>query len=170
MLRHAHRRRVPLAVAVALFAAAPTETAVALSDTTPAASHAIKRAAAQEREPAHAGAVAAARTRIGSGYAMGASGPGAFDCSGLMLWAFARDGVTLPHSSFALYGMGRAVERDEIRAGDLVFFDTNGPGASHVGIATGRGTVVSATSSGVMEHPSTDAYWGSAYVGARRLG
>src|SRR5688572_14626164 len=125
MLRHAHRRRVPLAVAVALLAAAPTETALALNDTTPAASLAFKRAAAEEREPAFADAVAAARTRIGSPYAMGASGPGAFDCSGLMLWAFARDGVALPHSSFAQAGMGRAVQRDEIRAGDLVFFDTN---------------------------------------------
>ena len=65
----------------------------------------------------------------------------------------------------------RAVDRDDIRPGDLVFFSTAGPGASHVGIATGKTTVVSATSSGgVMEHSSTDAYWGGHYVGARRIG
>ena len=86
---------------------------------------------------------------------MGATGPGAFDCSGLTTYAFQRAGVALPRTSQAQYGVGKAVERDEIRAGDLVFFSTNGPGASHVGVATGRGTVVSATSSGVMEHSST---------------
>ena len=114
-------------------------------------------------------AVSAARSRIGSGYAMGATGPGAFDCSGLTTWAFARAGVTLPRTSQAQFTVGRAVARDDIESGDLVFFDTNGPGASHVGVATARGTVISATSSGgVMEHSMSDAYWGEAYVGARR--
>lgn len=115
-----------------------------------------------------AAAVKAAKASIGASYAMGGNGPGAFDCSGLTVHAFRRAGVALPRTSQAQFGVGKAVDRDEIRAGDLVFFDTNGPGASHVGVATGRTTVVSATSSGVMEHSSTDAYWGSAYVGARR--
>ena len=115
-------------------------------------------------------AVAAARTRIGSSYAMGATGPSAFDCSGLTTYAFAQAGVALPRTSQAQFGAGRSVARDEIQRGDLVFFSTAGPGASHVGVATGRGTAISATSSGgVMEHPTTDAYWGAAYVGARRL-
>ena len=114
-------------------------------------------------------AVKAAQGRIGSSYAMGATGPGAFDCSGLTTYAFARADIALPRTSQAQYGSGQAVDRDEIRAGDLVFFSTNGPGASHVGVATGRTTVVSATSSGVMEHSSTDAYWGGSYVGARRV-
>ena len=113
-------------------------------------------------------AVSAARSRIGAAYAMGATGPSAFDCSGLTTYAFARAGVALPRTSQAQYGAGRAVRRDDIRSGDLVFFSTNGPGASHVGVATARGTVISATSSGVMEHSTSDAYWGSQYVGARR--
>ena len=50
--------------------------------------------------------------------------------------------------------------RDDIRPGDLVFFSTAGPGASHVGIATGSTTVVSATNGGVMKHSTEDAYWG----------
>ena len=166
MPRHARWRRLPLAVAAALLAAPPTGTAVALTDTVPAAPNAEQ---AQERPPL-AEAVDAARSRIGSPYAMGASGPGAFDCSGLTRWAFARAGIALAHSSFAQFGIGRAVAREEIRPGDLVFFDTNGPGASHVGVATGRHRVVSATSSGVMEHAIGDAYWGAAYVGARRPG
>lgn len=116
-------------------------------------------------------AVAAVRRRIGAGYASGGTGPGAFDCSGLTLTAYADAGVTLPRVSFDQYAEGTAVGRKEIRPGDLVFFDTSGPGASHVGIAVSRKTVVSATSSGgVMEHPIDDAYWGSSYVGARRLG
>ena len=82
-------------------------------------------------------------------YAYGASGPRAFDCSGLTAWAMRRAGVSLPHSSFAQAGAGTRVARGHIRAGDLVFFSTAGPGASHVGIATGRDTVVSATSHGV---------------------
>ena len=84
-------------------------------------------------------AVAAARARIGSAYAIGATGPSAFDCSGLTTYAFARAGVALPRVSHAQFGVGRAVARDEIRAGDLVFFSTAGPGASHVGVATGPG-------------------------------
>ena len=115
-----------------------------------------------------AGAVKAARGAIGASYAMGATGPAAFDCSGLTTYAFGRAGIGLPRTSQAQFGVGKAVDRDEIRAGDLVFFSTNGPGASHVGIATGRTTAISATSSGVMEHSTTDAYWGAGYVGARR--
>ena len=114
-------------------------------------------------------AVRAVRSRIGSSYAFGASGPRAFDCSGLTAWAMRRAGVSLPHSSFAQAGTGVRVARGHIRAGDLVFFSTAGPGASHVGIATGRDTVVSATSHGVMTHSISDAYWGGAYDGARRV-
>jgi cell wall-associated NlpC family hydrolase len=166
MHRHRLRRRVPLAVAAALFAAPGIETAHAKTDmveTRPSPPKSDRQA------PATTAALTAARTRIGSAYAMGATGPGAFDCSGLTMWAFARAGVALPHSSFAQFGMGRPVDRAQIQAGDLVFFDTAGPGASHVGVATGKGTAVSATSSGVMEHAIGDAYWGAAYVGARRI-
>ena len=116
-----------------------------------------------------AAAVKAAKASIGASYAMGGNGPGAFDCSGLTVHAFRRAGVALPRTSQAQFGVGKAVDRDEIRAGDLVFFSTAGPGASHVGVATGRTTAISATSSGgVMEHSTTDAYWGGSYVGARR--
>jgi cell wall-associated NlpC family hydrolase len=167
MHRRVLRRRVPFTLAAALVAASWTETAVALTDTLP-----VTAVKAERREPDRGPgrrALAAARAQIGSGYAMGATGPGAFDCSGLTMHAFGRAGVALPHSSFAQYEMGRAIGRDDIRAGDLVFFDTAGPGASHVGVATGKGTAVSATSSGVMEHSMSDAYWGGAYVGARRI-
>jgi cell wall-associated NlpC family hydrolase len=57
-----------------------------------------------------------------------------------------------------------------IQAGDLVFFDANGPGASHVGIATSGSTAISATTHGVMEHAIFGPYWGGHYIGARRVG
>ena len=119
--------------------------------------------------PTAAKAVAAVRGHIGAGYASGATGPGAFDCSGLTVTSYGAAGVDLPRTSFAQYEQGSAVARDAIRRGDLVFFDSNGPGASHVGIAVSRTTVVSATSSGVMAHPIGDSYWGGHYVGARRV-
>jgi peptidoglycan DL-endopeptidase CwlO len=114
-------------------------------------------------------ATRAAATRIGRPYAMGASGPSAFDCSGLTSWAMRRAGIALPRTSFAQAGVGRSVSRSRIRRGDLVFFSTAGPGASHVGIAASRDTVISATSHGVMRHAISDAYWGSHYVAARRV-
>ena len=120
--------------------------------------------------PPTAKAVTAALSKVGASYAMGAAGPDAFDCSGLTMWALARAGIAAPHSSYAQYAMGSGVARSDIRRGDLVFFDSFGAGASHVGIATSPTTAVSATSHGVMTHPVFDAYWGGHYVGARRLG
>jgi peptidoglycan DL-endopeptidase CwlO len=61
------------------------------------------------------------------------------------------------------------VNRSAIQAGDLVFFNTDGGGASHVGIATSNSTVISATTHGVMEHSISGTYWGSHYIGARRV-
>jgi cell wall-associated NlpC family hydrolase len=124
---------------------------------------------AERRLDRVSGVVRAATAQIGDGYAYGGTGPDGFDCSGLTAFAFADAGVALPHNSHGQAAMGRPVERDDIRPGDLVFFSTAGPGASHVGIATGRTTAVSATNAGVMEHSTTDAYWGGSYVGARRL-
>ena len=130
-----------------------------------------RRDAARREVRASSDVVDAVRAQIGDGYAYGGSGPDGFDCSGLTAYAFARGGASLPHNSQAQFAMGKAVDRDDIRPGDLVFFSTAGAGASHVGIATGRTTAVSATSSGgVMEHSTVDAYWGGHFVGARRLG
>jgi cell wall-associated NlpC family hydrolase len=111
--------------------------------------------------------VARAKAQVGDAYAYGGGGPDAFDCSGLTRFVFADLG--LPHDSPGQASAGRPVDRSDLRPGDLVFFSTAGPGASHVGVATTADTVVSATNSGVMEHPIDDAYWGGAYVTARRV-
>jgi cell wall-associated NlpC family hydrolase len=114
-------------------------------------------------------AVQAATSKVGSSYSYGATGPSSFDCSGLVMWALRQAGVSVPHSSFAQYGLGQSVSGDQIQAGDLVFFNTAGSGASDVGIATGPTTAVSATSHGVMTHSIRSGYWGSHFVGARRV-
>ncbi|MGE4426502.1 MAG: NlpC/P60 family protein [Solirubrobacteraceae bacterium] len=116
-----------------------------------------------------AGAIDAARSKIGTPYASGGNGPSSFDCSGLTVWAFKQIGVDLPRTSFEQYREGTSVAKADIQPGDLVFFNTAGSGASHVGIATSATKVISATTSGVKEHRIDDSYWGSHYVGARRL-
>jgi peptidoglycan hydrolase-like protein with peptidoglycan-binding domain len=115
-------------------------------------------------------AVAAATSKIGSPYVSGGNGPSSFDCSGLTSWAMRQAGISIPRTSFAQYGTGSAVGKGAIQAGDLVFFNTAGPGASDVGIATSATTAVSATTHGVMTHAIFDSYWGSHFVGARRVG
>jgi cell wall-associated NlpC family hydrolase len=114
-------------------------------------------------------AVSAAAAKIGAPYASGGNGPSSFDCSGLMVYAFKKAGISLPRTSFAQYGVGTAVSRSNIQAGDLVFFSTAGSGASHVGVATSSTSVISATSHGVMEHSFSSGYWSKYYVGARRV-
>jgi cell wall-associated NlpC family hydrolase len=115
-------------------------------------------------------AVEAAQAAIGASYASGATGPSAFDCSGLMVYAFGAAGIALPRTSFAQFETGTEVGLTEIQAGDLVFFDTAGAGASHVGIALSPETAISATTHGVMEHPIATGYWGEHLIGARRVG
>ena len=117
-----------------------------------------------------AAAVASARSMIGVPYTYGGNGPDRFDCSGLAVWAMRAAGVSLPRTSYSQFGVGTAVERGSVQAGDLVFWDTDGTGASHVGVATSNATAISATSSsGVVEHSISGPYWGSRYVGARRV-
>jgi peptidoglycan DL-endopeptidase CwlO len=115
-------------------------------------------------------AVAAAMSKVGSPYVSGATGPSSFDCSGLTSWAMRQAGIAIPRTSFAQFGSGSSVSQGAIQAGDLVFFDTAGPGASDVGLATGPTTAVSATTHGVMTHAILSGYWGEHFVGARRVG
>jgi cell wall-associated NlpC family hydrolase len=112
----------------------------------------------------------AARSALGSTYREGGTGPDEFDASGLVYWAAAAAGIDLPRSTFTQYQAGTAVARDDVTEGDLVFFDTNGPGASDVGIAIDSDTAISATTHGVREHVIFGPYWGEHYVGARRIG
>jgi cell wall-associated NlpC family hydrolase len=97
----------------------------------------------------------------------GASLEGGFDCSGLVHWAYRRLGVELPHSSYALYGLGRQVPRSRIQPGDVLFFS----GLGHVGLYLGRGRMVHAPQTGrrVEVVDLGGSYYGRSFVGARRL-
>jgi cell wall-associated NlpC family hydrolase len=84
-------------------------------------------------------------TKIGTPYLWGAAGPNAFDCSGLVMWAFQQIGVSLPRTSAAQSQVGTAVSKSDLRPGDLVFFYTP---VSHVGIYVGDGKILNASTAG----------------------
>jgi peptidoglycan DL-endopeptidase CwlO len=90
-------------------------------------------------------AVQAALTRIGSPYSWGGSGPNAFDCSGLVMWAFQQAGISLPHSSQALARGGQPVDMSQIQPGDVVNYYSD---ASHSAIYIGDGMMVHASTYG----------------------
>ncbi|MGW1592181.1 NlpC/P60 family protein [Streptomyces sp. NPDC002343] len=130
----------------------PRERAEATADAGATAGRA-SRSAADPREsleragavPAPGGraaaAVAYAYGKLGSPYVWGATGPNAFDCSGLVQAAYRAAGLSLPRTSYAQINAGRRVSRSELRPGDLVFFY---PGISHVGIYVGGGRMIHA--------------------------
>ena len=91
-------------------------------------------------------ALRTALTRLGSPYSWGATGPSEFDCSGLMVWSYAREGKTLPRSSQAQAASGAPVAPEDMQPGDLVIYY---PGATHVGMYAGDGLVLHAPTYGV---------------------
>jgi peptidoglycan DL-endopeptidase CwlO len=117
--------------------------------------------------PTHTGVAGIALSQLGTQYVWAGAAPGGFDCSGLVMWAYAQVGVALPHSSYAQWGYGVPVSRDQLQPGDLVFFD----GLGHVGIYIGGNQFVHAPHSGdVVKISSLDEGWYTAtYVGARRI-
>jgi cell wall-associated NlpC family hydrolase len=105
---------------------------------------------------------------VGVPYRWGGASPvSGFDCSGLVHWAYARLGIELPHSSYALYDLGRQVAPRRMEAGDLLFFY----GLGHVGVYLGGGRMVHAPRSGrtveVVRLAGSD--YGAQLVGVRRI-
>ncbi|MFD7430818.1 NlpC/P60 family protein [Streptomyces sp. NPDC059818] len=88
-----------------------------------------------------AAAVMAVRRALGRPYVWGASGPSGFDCSGLMQWAYAQAGVSLPRTSQAQRYAGRMVPLSQARPGDLVAYRAD---AGHIGMYVGNGQVIHA--------------------------
>jgi cell wall-associated NlpC family hydrolase len=132
----------PAVAAPALPAApvAPVAPVVPAVDIAPVAQ--VAPAAPVAPSVAGASAVAAAMSKIGAPYKWGASGPNAFDCSGLVSWAFKNAGVSLPRTSRAMASVGKPVAKSDLRPGDLVFFYQP---ISHVGIYIGDGKIVHAS-------------------------
>ncbi|MFP5019172.1 C40 family peptidase [Pseudonocardia phyllosphaerae] len=131
----------------------------------PAALHAASAAKAAAAATAiRSSALDTAKAQIGKPYSWGASGPSAFDCSGLVQYAFSKAGRDVPRTSSAQASAGTAVSKSALQPGDLVFFYTP---VSHVGIYTGNGKVVHASTSGQpVKTSSIDAM---PFNSARRL-
>ncbi len=129
-------------------------------------------AVGDEATPTLLPVVATALMLRGAPYRNGGNDPSGFDCSGFVRYVFARHGHTLPREVQDQYRSGARVDRDQVRPGDLVFFQTVSRGASHVGIALGGDAFVHAPSSqGVVRvERYTIDYWARRWVGARRIG
>ncbi len=110
------------------------------------------------------GAVAAALTRVGDPYVWGAAGPSAFDCSGLVMWAYAQVGISLPHYSGAQFADGIHISMSQLQPGDLVF--PSNPG-EHVAMYIGGGDIVEAPYTGATVHVVPLSSW---FVQAVRIG
>ncbi|HEV7209629.1 MAG TPA: NlpC/P60 family protein [Mycobacteriales bacterium] len=131
-------------------------------------------APAQQAPPSHAASsnvagtvLAAAYSQRGKPYSYGAAGPDAYDCSGLVMWAFSQAGISLPHSAGAQYGYGTHIAPADLQPGDIVFFDEGG-GIGHDGIYVGNGNMIDANHSGGWVDVRSMA-WYPGLVGGTRL-
>jgi cell wall-associated NlpC family hydrolase len=107
----------------------------------------------------------------GAPYRNGGNDPAGFDCSGFVKYVFNQNGVAVPRTVSGQFHAGRHVNSPQLEPGDLVFFSTVSPGASHVGIAIGGDEFVHAPSrSGeVRVERMSASYWSTRFVGARRV-
>ena len=116
-------------------------------------------------------ALRAAESRRGLPYAWGAAGPTAFDCSGLVQWAFAQAGISMPRVAADQARAGPAVPVSQLQPGDLLFYHTDptDPGyISHVAIYLGNGWMIQAPQPG-MDVQVVPASFGSQFAGAIRV-
>ena len=176
--------RVRLMIGAALVAAGACASA---GGATPAAFPGAtgSRPEARDALPVHVNAVPAssavgaildsARSLVGTPYRFGGASPAeGFDCSGLVSYVAALHGVALPRTVSDQFALGQAVDRANLAPGDLVFYSTIGPGATHVGIVVGgeggwRFIHAPADGSFVRVERFDTAYWERRWVGARRV-
>jgi len=105
---------------------------------------------------------------LGTPYVYGGASPGGFDCSGLVMYAYAQVGVSLPHNTVAQWGYpdSVSVSRSQLQPGDLVFFY----GLGHVGIYVGGGNFIHAPHTGsVVRIDSLSGSYAAEYNGAKRI-
>jgi len=107
----------------------------------------------------------------GTPYRDGGADPHGFDCSGFTQYVFAQYGVSLPRLVQDQFKVGTIVRSDDFAPGDLLFFTTTKPGASHVAIAVGGNEFIHAPSStGVVRvERLSSSYWAQRFIGARRV-
>ncbi len=107
----------------------------------------------------------------GAPYRDGGADPAGFDCSGFVQYVFAQHGLSMPREARRQFEIGNTIDTSLLEPGDLVFFTTIAPGASHVGIVVGGDQFVHAPSgNGVVRVDQLSAqYWSNRFVGARRV-
>ncbi|WP_270165460.1 C40 family peptidase [Paenibacillus sp. SYP-B4298] len=107
---------------------------------------------------------------LGTPYLYGGTTTGGFDCSGFILHILSQYDVELPRTSQSQAEEGTEVQTEDLRIGDLVFFNTSGKGVSHAGIYVGDGQFAhSSSSKGVIISSLTEGYYAKRYVTARRV-
>lgn len=120
--------------------------------------------------PVSGGAICkTALSTVGTRYAYGGAHPSkGFDCSGLVSWAYAKNGVTVPRTASEQSSMGRSVSKGSLKPGDLVVFRIRS--GLHTGIYTGKGRFVHSprTGSTVREDSIDSKYWRGRFIAGRR--
>jgi cell wall-associated NlpC family hydrolase len=116
----------------------------------------------------------AAVSQLGKPYAYGGSAPSTgFDCSGLVWWCYEQFGSEMPPTAHQMFHLGVPVSRSELKAGDLVFFDTASSSVkpAHVGIMVNHYRFIHSPAAGetVREDDLSNNFWKKTYYGARRI-
>lgn len=108
---------------------------------------------------------------VGLPFKMGGSSPSeGFDGSGYVQYVFGESGIALPRTVDEQYDVGSRISKEELLPGDLVFYSTDGPGATFCGIYSGDGKFIySGTTNGVTEGEAFGPYWNERFYGARRI-
>lgn len=111
-----------------------------------------------------------AQKYMGVPYVWGGATPAGWDCSGFTQYVMKESGITIPRTAAEQFSKGVAVNKSDLQVGDMVFFTTYKPGASHVGFYMGDDKFIHA-SSGAKEvtiNSLSETYYADRYIGARR--
>lgn len=111
-----------------------------------------------------------AQKYMGVPYVWGGNTPNGWDCSGYTQYVMRESGITIPRTAAEQYNTGSAVNKSDLKIGDLVFFTTYKPGASHVGFYMGDGKFIHASSAAqkVTINSLSEDYYSEHYIGSRR--
>ena len=125
---------------------------------------------AQTNPQGESAVVDSARKYLGTPYVWGGTSPSGFDCSGFVQYVLAENGKSVPRTTQEQFAGGQAVDKSNLQAGDLVFYNwQGGTDATHVGIYEGNGKMIHAPHSGdVVKEVDFNSYGQNAYLGARR--